>query len=149
PKGPTPPYKPPSSPAPPPKAPTPPYKPPAPAPSKAPTPPNKPPKTAAPPYKAPRTPTTPWNPPRRPSPPVKTIKDANVFHQGHISTDGVANALEYPRGQAQVPLNTPRLSSLLYLRYAKNPMNPIPAILHLLELDARGSISAAAAALLS
>ncbi|KAG8503588.1 hypothetical protein CXB51_001574 [Gossypium anomalum] len=135
PKGSTPLYKPPSSPAPPPKEATPPYKPPAPAPSKAPTLPNKPPKTAAPPYKAPRTLTTPpWNPPSPPSPPIASltieeaaylvqglifalddachvVTDANVFHQGHISTEGVANALEYPKGQAQVPLNSPTLSS--------------------------------------
>ncbi|MBA0697531.1 hypothetical protein Goari_021069, partial [Gossypium aridum] len=183
-----------------------------------------PPKTAAPPYKAPRTPTTPWNPPRRPSPPVKTIKadashvvtDANVFHHGHISTDGVANALEYPKGKAQRSLESGKkinikilslfrstlkcrvaspataddtggrrgfdqlwyiLPSLALIKDIQNMCkrhwnisikyipreinrvadflakqalvsiclrNPIPAILQLLEVDARGSISAAA-----
>ncbi|KAG8503818.1 hypothetical protein CXB51_001894 [Gossypium anomalum] len=142
PKGPTPLYKPSSSPAPPPKEATPPYKPPAPAPSKAPTPPNKLLKTAAPPYKVLRTPTTPpWNPPSPPSPPVKMIKVADcipycrrncIFSSrtdlcvrrcmpccnrckcvppGTYINRRLANALEYPKGQAQVPLNSPTLSS--------------------------------------
>ncbi|MBA0814395.1 hypothetical protein Gohar_020227, partial [Gossypium harknessii] len=127
-----------------------------PAPSKAPTPPNKPPKTAAPPYKAPRTPTTPWNPPRRPSPPVKTIKGRGFDQLWYILPSlalikDIQNMCKrhWSISIKYIPREINRVADFL----AKQALvsiclrNPIPAILQLLEVDARGSISAAAALL--